>query len=119
MPNWQPNWKDVRWNWGAAQEASNELRRMADLLERTADERERLAGKATWMWRGRFRFEFDQDLVRLLSEARQLAAQCREIAVHIDTASQWAQEEQHRRVAARERWRQELENERRASQTST
>jgi hypothetical protein len=118
MPNWQPNWNDVRWDWGAAQQASHALRRMADILEHTAHEREQWARKATRMWWGRFRVEFDYQLDRMISGARELAAQCRELAARIDAASQWAREEQQRRIAARERWRRELEEEQRASRTS-
>lgn len=118
MPNWQPNWQDVRWDWGAAQQASTALRCMADLLDQTASEKRKLAEEAVREWRGRFRVEFDEHLARMLSDSRNLAALCREIASRIDAASQWAREEQNRRLAERARWRRELEEERRASRSS-
>ena len=62
MPNWQPNWQDVHWDYAAAQGAVSALRRAADLVDQRADERARAALQAIEQWRGRYRNEFDERL---------------------------------------------------------
>ena len=113
MPNWQPNWNDVRWNWGAADEAIAALRRMADRLDQSAHERTRVADPAQRQWRGRYRNDFDHYLERLLQEARSRAGECRDAAGQVARASQAAAEEQHRREADRRRWWDEKREEER------
>lgn len=114
MPNWQPNWQDVRWDHGAAQEAVSVLQRTADLLDQTAHKRARVARDATEQWRGRYREEFDGHLAQMLRRAHDLARQYRDAANRIARASQQAYEEQRRRERERERWRREKEAEERA-----
>jgi len=116
MPNWEPNWQDVRWDHGAAQDAISALRRVADLLDQTAAERARVAQDATAQWRGRYREEFDEHLERMLRRAHDLARECREASNRIAQADQGAYEEQKRRERERERWRAEKEAEDRARQ---
>ena len=113
MPNWEPNWQDVRWNHGAADEAIAALRHAADLLDQTADERSRVAGEATAEWRGRYRDEFDDHLEQMLRRARELTGEYRHAAGNIAKASQQVYEEQKRRERERERWRLEKEAEER------
>jgi len=113
MPNWQPNWEDVRWNHGAARDATSALRHVADLLDRTAAERARVAQDATEQWCGRYREEFGEHLERMLTRARELARECRDASGAIAQASQRASEEQMRRERERERWRAEKEDEER------
>jgi hypothetical protein len=107
MPNWQPNWQNVRWDYDAADQAVAALRRAAEELERTADERQRAAQRATTEWRGTHRATFDAYLREALNRARALATEYRDAARRIALASQRAHEEQRRRVAQRERWQQE------------
>lgn len=114
MPNWEPNWDDVKWDHGAADDAALTLRRAADLLEETAARREQQAREATAEWRGRYREEFDERLAQLLRRARQLAQEYRDKAGEILRKSQMAYEEQKRRERERERWQQEKEAEERA-----
>ncbi|MCB9120424.1 MAG: hypothetical protein M9936_02485 [Caldilinea sp.] len=113
MPNWQPNWSDVIWNWGAASAASHELRRMADRLDESAQERRQLASAAQAEWRGRFRDEFDGDLAHMVGEAQNIAAELRAAAGQIDNASDRARAEQQHRERERERWRREKREEER------
>lgn len=47
MPNWQPNRSDVVWDWGAANDAANELERAAGLLDELTARRRRAASAAT------------------------------------------------------------------------
>lgn len=113
MPNWQPNWNNVIWDWGAASAAAQELRRMADRLDESAHERRQLAGAAQAEWCGRFREEFDADLAHMLSEAQSIAAELRSAAGQIDAASVRARAEQQHRERERERWRREKQEEER------
>lgn len=114
MPNWQPNWNNVVWNWGAANDAVSALRRAAGLLEQTGSERRRKAQAATDEWRGFFRSEFDGDLGRMLSRAHDLAEEYLAAADRIAGASDRAHREQKRREAERARWQREKEAEERA-----
>ena len=114
MPNWQPNWENVRWNHGAAEAAIAALRRAADMLDHTATDRARVADEAKVEWRGRYREEFDGQLAQMLRRAHELANEYRTAAGQIAGASQRAQEEQNRRERERERWRMEREAEERA-----
>ncbi len=107
MPSWTPNWNNVRWNWSAADAAIAALRRMADLLDETANERMRVAGEAQAEWRGLHRERFDGELAQILRRARDLASECRAAANRIASASQRAREEQRHRERERERWRRE------------
>jgi hypothetical protein len=89
------------------------LRRTADLLDHTAQERSRVAEEATREWRGRYREEFDERLDRMLTRARELANQCRDAAARIAWADHQAYIEQRHREWERERWRREKEAEER------
>jgi uncharacterized protein YukE len=113
MPNWQPNWNNVRWDWGAADAAAAALRRAADLLNGTASERARVAAEAQAQWRGLHRDRFDSELAQVLRRAQDLADEYREAANRIARASQRAWDEQRHRERERERWRREKEDEER------
>ncbi len=113
MPNWEPNWQDVRWDHGAAEEAMAALRRTADLLDQMAQERARVAREATAEWRGRYREEFDAHFEQMQRRARELAEECRHAASRIAWADHQAYVEQKRREWDRERWRRETEAEER------
>jgi uncharacterized protein YukE len=104
MPNWQPNWNNVRWDWGAAGAAAAALRRAADKIDQTAHERARVAAEAQQEWRGRYRLEFDERLREILQRAGSLAAEYRHMASRIDGASNQAYHEQRHREAERRRW---------------
>ncbi len=104
MPNWQPNWKDVVWDWGVANDAVRALQRAADLLDATAGERSNRSQAATAEWRGRYRDNFEGELRRILTRSRDLATHYREIASRISQASQRAHDEQKDRERERQRW---------------
>ena len=109
-----PNWRDVVWDWGAAAEAEHALRHAADLLDGTAEERSYRSRAATAEWRGVFRDRFDVELRTLLRHAHDLAAEFRDLASRIASASEGARAEQRHRERERERWRREKEAEERA-----
>ena len=113
MPNWQPNWENVVWNWGAANDAVAALNRAAGTLENSTVERGNFASSAQREWRGRFREEFDVDLDRLEGRGMSLAAEYRALANRIAAASAAARAEQSRRERDRERWWQEKREEER------
>lgn len=113
MPNWQPNWENVVWNWGAANEAVASLQRAAGVLENSVYERGGFAAGAQREWRGRFREEFDLDLNRLSQQAQSLAAEYRALAGRIAAASEAARAEQSHRERERERWWNEKRDEER------
>jgi uncharacterized protein YukE len=116
MPNWQPNWENVVWNWGAANEAVAALNRAAGALENSVHERSGFAASAQQEWRGFYRSEFDQELNRLKQNAQNLASEYRNLAHRIAAASEAARAEQSRRERDRERWRQEKRDEERREQ---
>ena len=113
MPSWQPNWQDVVWNWGAANEAVAALNRAAGALENAVHERGGIAAGAQREWRGRFREEFDLDLNRLTQQAHSLAAEYRALANRIASASNAARSEQSHRERERQRWWNEKRDEER------
>jgi len=107
MPNWQPNWHNVRWDWGAADAAASSLRRAADRLEAMTAERQRVATEAQREWRGQYRKDFDERFRSVLKRAHDLAAEFRYMAQRIQTTSQNAGAEQKHREAERTRWHRE------------
>ena len=111
MPNWQPNWNDVRWDWGAANGAIFALRRAAAKLRDTWSERQRLAAVACQEWRGPFRDEFDVELRSMGKTGLDLADLYEQEANEIAGASRRAESEQRHRVAERARWQREKEDE--------
>lgn len=113
MPNWQPNWQDVVWDWGAANQAINALRRAADMLDESAATRRQLAGQAQEEWRGKYRDQFDVRLAKMMQTANGLAAEYRAAAGRIARASEDARNEQNRRERDRERWHREKREEER------
>jgi hypothetical protein len=114
MPNWEPNRQDVHWDFSAADEAAAALRRVANILQETAAQREQQAREATAEWQGRYREEFDVHLTKMLRRARELAMEYRDAANKILSASQRAYDEQKRREQERQRWELEKKDEERA-----
>jgi uncharacterized protein YukE len=107
MPDWQPNWEDVRWDYAAADNAARDLRRAADLIDHSTQERAGIAGEATAKWLGRRRREFDEHYRQLSRRAADLAAEYRRSAADIERRSREAYLEQKRRELARMRWHME------------
>jgi hypothetical protein len=118
MPNWQPNWDNVRWDWGAADNARAALCRAADRLDETNGQRVRRAAEAQAEWRGRYRDKFDGDLAGMVARSNGLAAQFRDAAGRIAQASQRAWEERRHRENERARWQREKEEEERRERKS-
>lgn len=111
VPNWQPNWQDVRWDFAAADRAASELDRAAEDVDRTLAARNEAAQRATAEWRGAYRMQFDAQLDGTRRTARYLAGTFRDAATRIRQASGQAMQEQASRERARERWRQEKADE--------
>lgn len=114
MPNWQPNWNNVRWNHAAADAAVRALRRAADKLDHANDDRLHVARHAVADWLGLHRLTFDDFLHTTLSEAGNLAQPYRDAAARISAASDQARrEQQHRERERREQERREQERQQR------
>ena len=107
MPNWQPNWQDVRWDFAAADRAASELERAADELDRTLATRNQSGQRATADWFGAYRDQFDAQLSGTQRTSQYLAGSFRAAAARIRQASLQASEEQARRLRERDRWRRE------------
>jgi hypothetical protein len=107
VPDWQPNWQDVRWDWGAADRAASELERAAAELDQTSAARSQASDRATADWLGAYRSQFDAQLAGTLGTAWRLAGTYREAAARVRQASVRATEEQAQRVRDRDRWRRE------------
>ena len=113
MPNWKPNRDKVKWDYGAASDAANELRRAAALLRDATVRRRASADVAKAEWRGRFRDQFDHDLTTMVNRALELADQMESKAREIEGASERAQAEEKRRRSEIERWEREKREEER------
>ena len=116
MLDWEPNRANLEWNHAAAEAAIAALRRAADKLDQTTDQRERMAGEARAEWQGRYRQQFDSEHSGMAKRARQLAGEYRDAANRIVRASQAAWEEQRWRDAEVARWEAEKAAEERAQQ---
>lgn len=111
MPNWQPNWQDVRWSYDASGQAASELRRVAEQIDRSCSERSQIVEQTMREWRGVYRRQFDNYLRDASRRLRALADEYRAAAARIEAAAERARDEQTRRVRDRERWRLEKEAE--------
>jgi hypothetical protein len=111
MPNWSPNWQDVRWDHGASDAAIAALRRAASEVDRQAGERARAALTMLGEWRGAHRLTFDERLRRADAEDTALAGDLRRAAQQVARLAQQAREEQSRRERERDEWERECERE--------
>jgi uncharacterized protein YukE len=107
MPNWQPNWQDVRWNFAASDEAIASLRQMAHSLTEVIGQVASAAARASEEWAGPKRDEFDIQLRSLKDEAHGLADCCEGAASQVVSSSERARQEQRRREEERRRWERE------------
>ncbi|HYF63725.1 MAG TPA: hypothetical protein VD886_12975 [Herpetosiphonaceae bacterium] len=111
MPDWSPNWTDVRWDHAAANAAVTALNQAAGAIESGNTERITQARAAVEQWSGPHRDTFDDYLKKVLKEGGDLAAAYRKAATDIANASRNATEEQNKRVRDRERWYDERDEE--------
>lgn len=116
MPNWEPNWEDVRWDHAAAADAAAALERTALTLEHQAGQQRAAADRDAAEWRGEHRRTFDERLQRLLALSAQLADRCRGLGGRVRELDSQARAEQVRREREREDWERERERERREAQ---
>ena len=111
MPNWQPNWQDVRWNFAAADAAAAALDRAAGTLDRTEASRDQVAQRAQADWFGKYSLEFMTQLSGMDTTAQSLAARLRAAAKTVRSFSGRATMEQAQRERDRARWRREKADE--------
>ena len=111
MPNWEPNWSDVKWDHAIAAETARKLDQLADSLDQLVVDRQRLAQDAQNGWQGRKRDEFDQKLAALQQQSKNVASGYRAKASLIRHQSIQAAAEQMRRNLSRLRWTAEVEAE--------
>ncbi len=104
MPDWQPNWNDVRWDRSAASQAIKALESAANLVDDSFSDRHQAAKMAAATWRGRHREAFDSYLKEIELRSRLLATELREKANEIRRQDIAAYEEQRRRERERQRW---------------
>lgn len=111
MPNWNPNWQNVRWDHAAAAAAIVALNRAAAEVDRLAGERAGAALVVLGEWRGGHREDFNEQLQRAAAADRDLAADLRRAAGELARLGQQARTEQARRERERDEWRRECERE--------
>lgn len=114
MPNWQPNWNNVRWNHVTADQAVSALRRVAQILRQTQIDREIAAQRAADEWRGPHRETFDNYCGDARGRSLELADAYDAAARQIAESSARATSEQRHREAERERWHREKDAENQA-----
>jgi uncharacterized protein YukE len=107
MPDWQPDWSDVRFDHAAAEAAAAECDRTAAVIGDQRACRAELARLAGARWRGRNRDDFDAAAARLDGDAAALAATLTSLAARIRQAADQARAEQARREAQRASWHRE------------
>ena len=113
MPNWEPNWNDVKWDEGAAIDAARALFRAADKLDEIIERRVREAAGAQKEWRGRHSEQFDDYLNEMGLRSRRISQEYRETARKIIHRTQLAMQDQRNREKERERWKQQKAEEER------
>lgn len=97
-------WADITHDPLAAQDAADELDRVAAHLQGLTDARRWLAREATIDWQGAGRVAFDADLDALLARSDDLVRRLRATAVRIAEETELAAAEQRRREHLRELW---------------
>jgi len=107
VPNWQPNWQDVRWNWAAADYAAAQCDQRAENVDSCATVRRGVGDTASSDWRGSFHLRFEMQMLDSSRNSWSLAATLHDAAARIRRLSQMARDEQTHRERERERWRRE------------
>lgn len=95
-------WSDVTHDPARAQEAIDELERVAAHLEGLTESRASLAREALVDWHGAWREEVEQTLTDLLGRSEELVQQLRRTAARIAEETELAAAEQQRRERLRE-----------------
>jgi len=106
-PPWQPNWSNVRFDPGLAQNAISALNNAAAEVEAVTKERTDLANTARQHWQGRYRREFDERFNATAQVAGQLALDLRQAASNLQQAGVQAQQDQQARAQQRDQWNQQ------------
>ena len=107
MPNWQPDWTDVQFDYQSAYEAISTCYGCMAFLESREQALAPARERATAEWRGRYRLEFDSEAAYLECIAQDVVDQLRHCirGVHNEIAA--AEALQRFRVAERIRWEDE------------
>lgn len=104
MPNWQPNWNDVQWDFNAANNAIKHLEKTAAELQYLALRRTTAAESATLFWYGGYRRQFDTYLNEMLLRSNALIGKLKNSAEQIRQANAAAEAEQKQREYERSLW---------------
>lgn len=107
---------DVRFDHGAAAEASAACRTVADRLAAVTDERVRVGHATREAWSGPEAVSFDGLLRSEVTGAGEIIEALRRLAGSIDQAADTARTEQHRRERVRAELAAEAERQRRAAE---
>jgi hypothetical protein len=108
VPDWTPNWDDVAFDHGAAATAAAACRAAAIDADGVLDGLVLQRRPVTEDWTGRYRDDFAGEEGVVRTELARARAELVRLATAIEGASEAAGVEQRRRVAARERWREEV-----------
>ena len=108
MPNWQPNWSDVTFDYQAAYSAIANCYGCVACMESRAHGIVPVRAQAVREWRGRYRAEFDVESSRLDRIGVDVVAQLHAAAHGIQLEIEAAEAEQRFRVAERGRWEAEV-----------
>lgn len=113
MPDWQPNWEDVQFDYTAADEAVAACRSAATLIEASLNVEVGRLPKVTQDWSGPAREDFNSGSQQIRTLRGQVHEDLLRLIRDLKAAADYARTEQATRVADRERWRQEAQAERR------
>lgn len=108
VPDWQPNWDDVVFDYAAADVAITQCNQAAGALD-TATTGVGAAVTALGTdaeWRGNYRLQFDQAVPRIPHDASSTQFDLRQLAQRIADAAAAAKQEQAFRESERARWHQ-------------
>ena len=112
MPDWSPNWSDVRFDHAAAEAAAAACERAARVVAEAAGTNEAAVRMATADAEGPRITRLVARFGRLQDQARTVQAHLRHTAAELRAASARARADQTARLDARERWRAEADVER-------
>lgn len=101
--------QDVPFDWHAAERLVAKFRSAATRLDKQVPRRQSDARTAREEWRGLYAHQFDGHVKICTSDAKAIAGAMRSAALKLEELARLAQEEQDRRVKARE-WEEDQKN---------
>lgn len=107
MPNWSPNWTDVRFDEAAAEQAAAACERAARLVREITARRAVMAAFALLGSQGPWQDQLHRRLRSIYGRSEEMESRLRAVAAALRDASARAHGEQASRVAERQRWQDE------------